>query len=226
MKKIIEEYNDRIASRYDRAEKGKIRETPTGKITEKLLPLVKKGDLILDLGCGTGESAKPFIEKGGKVVGVDISSEMLKVARKKYKFWKLYKYDIEKGLKGLNFEDNYFDAILSAWVLEFMRNIKKIVKEMARITKKNGYVAFTYELWKKDSKIQSKKESPLGRGLVKPIPRLLSFKVYRHTPKEIEKILAKNNLEKVSHKEFISYSYSRPPKKIPIYYQLIIGRKC
>ncbi len=223
-KKIIEEYNDRIALRYDLAEKGKFKETPTGKIIEKLLPLVKKEDLILDLGCGTGKSAKPFIRKGCKVIGVDISSKMLKIAKKKLKkkFWKLYKCDIEKGL---NFKDNYFDVVLASWVLEFVKNIEKTVKEMARITKRNSYIAFTYELWKKDYKIQSKKESSLGKGLLKPIPKLLSFKVYRHTPKEIEKILIKNNLKKISHEKFISCSYSKPPEKIPVFYGMIISQK-
>ncbi len=39
---------------------------------------------ILDLGCGTGNSSEPFIEAGLAVTGVDLSAEMLAVARTKF----------------------------------------------------------------------------------------------------------------------------------------------
>ncbi|MCL5985280.1 MAG: class I SAM-dependent methyltransferase [Actinobacteria bacterium] len=38
---------------------------------------------ILDIGCGTGEHAIFFSEKGYKVIGIDPSSEMIRVAREK-----------------------------------------------------------------------------------------------------------------------------------------------
>ncbi len=39
---------------------------------------------ILDLGCGTGEHCKEYIEMGAsKVTGIDISEKMLEVAREK-----------------------------------------------------------------------------------------------------------------------------------------------
>ena len=42
-----------------------------------------KGSFILDLGSGTGlPYAKVFIEKGFKVLGIDISSQMIKIARR------------------------------------------------------------------------------------------------------------------------------------------------
>ena len=44
---------------------------------------LKPGMKLLDMGCGTGRHAVLFAEKGIQVTGVDFSSEMLEVARKK-----------------------------------------------------------------------------------------------------------------------------------------------
>lgn len=38
---------------------------------------------VLDLGCGTGNSSKPFVEAGLEVTGLDLSPQMLSVARAK-----------------------------------------------------------------------------------------------------------------------------------------------
>ncbi len=38
---------------------------------------------VLDLGCGTGNSSEPFVERGLTVTGLDLSAEMLAVARHK-----------------------------------------------------------------------------------------------------------------------------------------------
>ncbi len=38
---------------------------------------------VLDLGCGTGNSSAPFVARGLSLTGIDLSSEMLAVARRK-----------------------------------------------------------------------------------------------------------------------------------------------
>ena len=43
-----------------------------------------EGGRILDLGCGTGNSAAPMLKRGFEVVGIDASAEMLEVARNKF----------------------------------------------------------------------------------------------------------------------------------------------
>lgn len=220
--KIIEKYNDELAPLYDESTK-KFKWIAPEKLATKLLPFVKRGDIVLDLGCGTGQSAEPFIKKGCKVIGIDISSEMLKIAKKKYKFWKLYKYDVEKGLRNLGFKKNFFDAIAVVGILEFVKNFQKIMEEIIGLIKPGGYLALTYELFLKSHKLQSKRVSSLGEGILKPIPELLSFKVYRYIPKEIEKILNENKIKKIYSEKFVGYLKTK--EKIPIYYQSVIGRK-
>ena len=44
---------------------------------------VQPGEVVLEIGCGTGHAMVGFAGKGGKVLGIDISEKMLKMARRK-----------------------------------------------------------------------------------------------------------------------------------------------
>lgn len=43
----------------------------------------KQGEKILDLGCGTGDLTNEIAKLGAKVVGMDVSPDMIEKARKK-----------------------------------------------------------------------------------------------------------------------------------------------
>jgi SAM-dependent methyltransferase len=71
---------DRIGEHYDEAFPHKDGQIAAGEwLLERLAP----GSRILDAGCGTGTpTARWFAEAGHKVLGVDISEEMLRLARR------------------------------------------------------------------------------------------------------------------------------------------------
>jgi ubiquinone/menaquinone biosynthesis C-methylase UbiE len=75
-------YFDRLAPRYDEvwtnSGVGRMQRDATWR---HLDPLVRRGDRILDIGCGTGEDALHFTELGGKVLALDVSPEMVRIAR-------------------------------------------------------------------------------------------------------------------------------------------------
>lgn len=50
---------------------------------EELLPNIKKSKRLLELACGTGNLTLPLMEKGYDVIGIDISEDMLTVAKDK-----------------------------------------------------------------------------------------------------------------------------------------------
>lgn len=81
-KKDIIAFFDRLAPSWD-ADTIKD-DTIIGEILDNAL--VKTGDEILDVACGTGIMFDYYLERGVKtVVGIDISSEMAKIAAEKFK---------------------------------------------------------------------------------------------------------------------------------------------
>lgn len=218
MKKIIEEYNDLLSSQYDEATEGAFRWLVPSVVAKNIRPYIKSKSKVLDIGVGTGQTAKIFVDKKANVTGVDISKKMLARAKAKFTFKKLIKYDIEKGLVNI-FPQKTFDIIVAAGILEFIKNMKKTLGEMKQLTKNDGVIIFTYEMFESENTHGIKKVSPLGAGLEK-IPRLLSFKVYRRIPSEIDKILKELSLKIIMREKFIGYLRSK--FKIPVPYELIV----
>src|SRR5579872_1272409 len=73
---------DRVAARYDEVWTN----SPVGRAQRELVwqhvdALFRNGDRILDIGCGTGEDAAHFAQRGAKVHAVDPSPAMIAIAR-------------------------------------------------------------------------------------------------------------------------------------------------
>ena len=97
---------------------------------------VKNNSKILDAGCGTGNLLR-YLEDYKKklnLYGIDISKEMLEIAREKLEKSKLYLQSAEK----LKFEDNFFNYIFSTDAFHHYYNPDKVMKNFYRILKKNG----------------------------------------------------------------------------------------
>jgi methionine biosynthesis protein MetW len=112
----------------------KISSKKTGKISESnnsLLLVLPKIKSALDVGCGTGELMRFLKKKGVKVLGTDISSSALKVAKQNGLNVKLADLD-EK----LPFKSNSFDACISNQVLMHVFDPEFVILEMKRVSKK------------------------------------------------------------------------------------------
>jgi len=90
---------------------------------------------ILDVGCATGIHTKLFAKNGNEVTGVDISQDMINEARKiDIPNLSFYKMDATK----LEFADNSFDLIISATMIEFIKNRNGFINEVFRVLKPGG----------------------------------------------------------------------------------------
>ena len=97
---------------------------------------------ILDVATGTGDLAITIANRlnPSKVMGLDISKEMLEVGRKKIKKKGLDELiELQHGdSENMPFEDNTFDAITVAFGVRNFENLERGLNEMYRVLNKGG----------------------------------------------------------------------------------------
>ena len=98
----------------------------------------RKKAKILDVCTGTGGQAFEFGRRGFEVRGIDLSEDMLKIARRKNRYANV-RFDIADA-SNLPYKDNYFDISCISFGLHEMPNDvrEKVLKEMIRVTKPQG----------------------------------------------------------------------------------------
>lgn len=103
---------------------------------------VQGSKIVLDLATGTADSAIAILKKRVKVVGVDISYEMLKAGNKKIKnkFENCLFYPIVASGYQLPFKNNSFDAVTCAFGIRNMHETKLALAEIYRILKNGGRI--------------------------------------------------------------------------------------
>ena len=98
---------------------------------------------VLDVACGTADSTIALAKAGvPRVIGVDISEEMLKVGEKKIDKLNLNSVISLKveDCENLSFNDNTFDAAFIAFGIRNFEDKKKGLKELHRVLKPNGHL--------------------------------------------------------------------------------------
>jgi ubiquinone/menaquinone biosynthesis C-methylase UbiE len=154
---------------------------------------VKPGDKVLDFGCGNGRLAG-FLENGYKeFVGVDISEELINIAKQKYSNEKNRFVKLSSDFSELPFKDNHFDVVFSIAVFHHFPSEEyslRIAKELHRVLKPGGKIVVTvWNLWQKRfSRLSLKKDRSDWGGLY--IPFKAGDKVFEryHHPFKIEEL--------------------------------------
>ena len=95
---------------------------------------IKGNSRVLDAGCGTGNFLIVLEKYNLELYGIDITKEMLEIAKHKLKRAKLKLVSAEK----LNFKDNYFNYVFSIDAFHHYSNKERALGNFYRILKKNG----------------------------------------------------------------------------------------
>jgi SAM-dependent methyltransferase len=109
--------------------------------TLSLLPSVR-GKRVLDAGCGPGAYTEILVKRGARVVGVDISPRMLKLARARVgNKAEFHHADLARPMRFL--KDRSFDIVVSPLVMSYVRDISSLFKEFYRLLKSPGTLVFS-----------------------------------------------------------------------------------
>jgi 2-polyprenyl-3-methyl-5-hydroxy-6-metoxy-1,4-benzoquinol methylase len=102
-----------------------------------ILPFIRKTDVILDLACGSGYGTNMLAGQTEQtVIGGDISEEAIDKCNATWKKSNLF-FKKSDGTR-LEFDDNYFDKIVSFETIEHTTEYKKMLLEFKRILKPGG----------------------------------------------------------------------------------------
>jgi enediyne biosynthesis protein CalE5 len=128
------------------------------KINDRLIELakIKPGDKVLDLATGIGEPAvtvAKVVGSQGQVLAVDISDQMLAIARERAASLGLqvvieFK---ESDIESLNLPPLSFDAVLCRWGLMFLPNLDSTLTNIFNALKNGG--RFGAAVWSLQSKV-------------------------------------------------------------------------
>jgi len=101
---------------------------------------IKPGDRILDVGVGTGLSFLVF-PRHCKVIGIDLSPEMLRQAREKIRENNLDNIKLlSMDAMSTAFKDDTFDGVFISHVVSVVPDPYRLMEEVRRVCKKNGQV--------------------------------------------------------------------------------------
>ena len=133
-------YFNAVAGDWDNMRKGFFSE----KVREKAMALanIVKGDLVADIGAGTGFMTEGLIEKEIFVIAVDQSLAMLREMEKK--FYGYFTIDYRFGeAEEIPIGDGEVDYAFANMYLHHTDNPAAAIREMARIVKKGGKLIIT-----------------------------------------------------------------------------------
>jgi ubiquinone/menaquinone biosynthesis C-methylase UbiE len=119
-----------------------------------MLKISKKAEKVLDFGAGSGVFLYSLSKNFKKVYGLDVEVKSMNYIKNRFNLNNLH--IIKNEGQSLPFQDNFFDIVYAADVLEHVENPEKIYKELSRIIKPKGYLIVSgptenliYELCKK-----------------------------------------------------------------------------
>jgi SAM-dependent methyltransferase len=138
----IEQLKSNMRAAWMAGDFGVVAKTITGGAEAFIgrLPIAA-GMRVLDVACGTGNTAIPLARLGALVTGVDIAPNLLVQARERAAAEKLSIQFDEGDAEQLRYEDASFEAVTTMFGAMFAPRPELVVAEFARVLKPGGPLA-------------------------------------------------------------------------------------
>ncbi len=141
---------------------------------------VQAGETVLDLGCGTGNLVMKMLSNDpARIIGVDSSKSMIKIAKRKVASRKaqnvqIIRQDVVQYL--LACPSNSFDRIVSVNVIYALNDRQVLWRELLRVLKPGGEIIIATSV-KTDSRSLIDQQLK-NRGIIKSLhPKLVSVAI-------------------------------------------------
>jgi phosphatidylethanolamine/phosphatidyl-N-methylethanolamine N-methyltransferase len=101
------------------------------------------GQAVLEVGVGTG-LALPSYAPDKRIVGIDLSAEMLALARRRVAELGLRNVDrlLEMDAEATEFADGQFDTAVAMFVASVVPNPRRLLTELRRVVRPGGNILF------------------------------------------------------------------------------------
>jgi len=179
---------------------------------------ITPGIKLLDVACGTGNTAIPAAKAGATVTGVDIATNLLAQARQRASAEKLeIKFD-EGDAEQLPYPDAAFDIVLSMFGAMFAPRPELVARELLRVCRPGGSVAMAN--WTPEGFVG--KTFRATSRLVPPPPGVQP-PVLWGDEKSVRERFANgvSNLEMTRQRIFFEYPF--PPKEVVAFFRQYFG---
>ena len=137
---------DNFAERYEAVLVPVIFQPWAEEIVRRAAP--QDGEHILDLACGTGILTREVMRSGispGGLTGMDLSADMLAVARVRATQSSLQAEWVEGSASQLPFSDDRFDLTYCQQALQFFPDRLAALRELRRVMRNSGRVVFSVQ---------------------------------------------------------------------------------
>jgi len=108
---------------------------------------MKKGDTVLDIGCGAGLDlyiASEIVGSKSRVIGIDIADEMVEKAKENMYTLGVTNVEVRKAYSDkIPVEDESVDVVTSNGIYNLSPNKEAVFNEAYRVLKPNGTIAFS-----------------------------------------------------------------------------------
>ena len=131
---------------------------------------IKRGDTIVDLGSGAGNDvfiARAIVGDEGKVIGLDMTEEMIEKANKNNARLGFKNVEFKLGdIEEMPIENNFVDVVVSNCVLNLVPNKQKAFSEIFRILKSGAHFCVSDIVIKGQLNPELKKSAEMYAGCV------------------------------------------------------------